>query len=82
VIRSKGLSHYFWPEATNYDNYIVNHIPIEDLKNIKMEEPWSEIKLDVIHFCAFGSATWAHILDEKRKALQPKSEKYIFFWIF
>jgi hypothetical protein len=26
----------------------------------------------------FGSEAWAHILDEKRKALQPKSEKCIF----
>ena len=26
----------------------------------------------------FGCEAWAHILDEKRKALQPKSEKCIF----
>jgi hypothetical protein len=26
----------------------------------------------------FGSEAWAHILDEKRKSLQPKSEKCIF----
>jgi hypothetical protein len=26
----------------------------------------------------FGSEAWAHILDEKRKTLLPKSEKYIF----
>ena len=26
----------------------------------------------------FGSEAWAHILDEKRKALHPKSEKCIF----
>ena len=26
----------------------------------------------------FGSEAWAHILDEKQKALQPKSEKCIF----
>ena len=27
----------------------------------------------------FGSEAWAHILDEKWKALQPKNEKCIFF---
>jgi hypothetical protein len=32
----------------------------------------------VSHFCVFGSIAWAHIPDEKRKALQPKSEKHIF----
>jgi hypothetical protein len=30
----------------------------------------------------FGSEAWAHILDEKRKALQPKSEKCIFVGYF
>jgi hypothetical protein len=34
---------------------------------------------DVSHFCVFGSIAWAHIPDEKRKALHPKSEKCIFF---
>jgi hypothetical protein len=48
------------------------------LKNITLKEAWTEIKLHVSHFCIFGSETWAHILDEKRKALQPKSEKCIF----
>jgi hypothetical protein len=43
-----------------------------------LEEAWNKIKPNVSHSCAFGSATWAHISDEKRKALQPKSEKCIF----
>ena len=30
----------------------------------------------------FGCEAWAHISDEKRKALQPKSEKCIFFGYF
>ena len=43
-----------------------------------MEEAWSKIKPDVSHFRVFGCEAWAHILDEKWKALQPKSEKCIF----
>jgi hypothetical protein len=43
-----------------------------------MEEAWNKIKPDVSHFCVFGSVAWAHIPDEKRKDLQPKSEKCIF----
>jgi hypothetical protein len=42
------------------------------------EEAWTKIKPYVSHFHVFGSIAWAHILDEKRKALQPKSEKCIF----
>jgi hypothetical protein len=52
--------------------------PTKALKNITLEEAWTKIKPDVSHFCVFGSIAWAHILDEKRKALQPKSEKCIF----
>jgi hypothetical protein len=65
-------------EAINCANYIVNHTPTKALKNITPEEAWTKIKPDVSHFHVFGSIAWAHIPDEKRKALQPKSEKCIF----
>jgi hypothetical protein len=78
MIQSKGLSLKYWAKAINCANYIVNRTPTKALKNITPEEAWTKIKLDVSHFCVFGSIAWAHILDEKRKALQPKSEKCIF----
>jgi hypothetical protein len=78
MIQSKGLSLKCWVEAINYENYIVNHTPTKALKNITPEETWTKIKPDVSHFCVFGSIAWAHIPDEKRKALQPKIEKCIF----
>ena len=59
-------------------NYIVNHTPTKFLQGITLKEAWSKIKPDVIHFCVFGCEARAHIPDEKRKALQPKSEKCIF----
>jgi hypothetical protein len=43
-------------------------------RNITPEEAWSSIKPDVSHFRIFGSEAWAHIPDEKHKALEPKSE--------
>ena len=52
------------------------------LKNITPEEAWSSIKPDVSHFRVFGSEAWAHIPDEKHKALEPKSEKCIFVGYF
>jgi hypothetical protein len=79
MIQSKGLSLKYWAEAINYENYIVNHTPTKDLKNITPKEAWTKIKLDVSHFRVFGNIAWAHIPDGKRKALQPKSEKCIFF---
>jgi hypothetical protein len=69
MIQSKGLSLKYWVEAINYENYIVNRTPTKALKNITLEESWTKIKLDVSHFRVFGSIAWAHIPDEKRKAL-------------
>ena len=65
-------------EAIKCGNYIVNHTPTKVLNNITPEEAWSSIKLDVSHFHVFGSEAWAHILDEKHKALEPKNKKCIF----
>jgi hypothetical protein len=78
MIQYKGLSLKYWVEAINCANCIVNHTPIKALKNITPKEAWTKIKPDVSHLCVFGSIAWAHILDEKRKTLHPKSEKCIF----
>jgi transposase InsO family protein len=47
VIQSKRLSLKYWAEAINCENYIVNHTPTKDLKNITPEEAWTKIKPDV-----------------------------------
>jgi hypothetical protein len=78
MIQSKGLSLQYWAEAINCENYIVNRTPTKALKNITPEEAWTKIKPYVSHFRVFGSIAWAHIPNEKRKTLQPKSEKCIF----
>eukprot|EP00253_Pinus_taeda_P032314 PITA_32314 len=74
MLQSKGLSLSFWAEAINCANYIINRTPTKVLKNITPEEAWSSIKPDVSHFRVFGSEAWAHIPDEKHKALEPKSD--------
>eukprot|EP00253_Pinus_taeda_P002752 PITA_02752 len=78
MLQSKGLSLSFWAEAINCANYIINRTPTKVLRNITPEEAWSSIKPDVSHFRIFGSEAWAHIPDEKHKALEPKSENCTF----
>jgi hypothetical protein len=78
VIQSKGLSLKYWLKEINCANYIVNHTPTKSLKNITPKEAWTKIKLDVSHIHVFGIVAWDHIPDDKRKAVQPKSEKCIF----
>eukprot|EP00253_Pinus_taeda_P021565 PITA_21565 len=77
MLQSKGLSLNFWAKAINCENYIINRTHTKFLKNITPKEAWSSIKLDVSHFRVFGSEAWAHIPDEKHKALESKSEKYV-----
>jgi hypothetical protein len=69
MIQSKGLSLKYWAEAINRANYIVNHTPTKALKNITQEETWTKLKPYVSHFPVFGNVAWAHIPNEKRKAL-------------
>jgi hypothetical protein len=69
-------------EAIDCVNYIVNHTLTKDLKDIILKEAWIKIKADIIHFHVFGSEAWACIPYEKRKSLQPKSEKCIFYGYF
>ncbi|CAL8155624.1 unnamed protein product [Prunus armeniaca] len=45
------------------------------------EEAWSGRKLLVHHFQVFGCIAYEHILDEKRKKLDDKSEKCIFLGV-
>jgi len=78
MLQSKGPGLSFWAETINYENYIINHTTTKVLKNITLEEAWSSINPDVSYFHVFGSEAWAHILDEKHKALEPKSEKCTF----
>ena len=78
MLQSKGLSLHFWVGAIKCDNYIVNHTPTNLLKNITLEEAWTLVKSNVNYFWVFGSEAWAHTLDEKRKSLEPTSEKCIF----
>jgi hypothetical protein len=78
MIQYNGLSLKYWEKAINCANYILNCTPTKALKNITPEEAWTKLKLDISHFRVFGNVAWDHIPYEKRKALQPKSEKCMF----
>jgi hypothetical protein len=78
MIQSKGLSLRYSTKAIIFSNYIVNPTPIKTLKNITLEKAWTKINQDVSYLYLFRSEAWAHIPDEKKKALLPKSEKCIF----
>lgn len=56
----------------------MNITPTLSIQNVALEEAWSGRKLGVDQFRIFEYIVYVHILDEKRKKLDNKGEKYIF----
>jgi len=59
-----------------------NHTLTKVLMDITSKEAWSKIKPNVSYFKMFGCKSWAHILCENHKAMEPKSEQCIFVVYF
>ena len=69
----------FWPEAVNWSVHILNRSPTFDVQNMTPEETWSGRKLDVNHFKKFGCIAFVHVLDQKRKKLDDKAGKCVYW---
>ncbi|GAU38979.1 hypothetical protein TSUD_378550 [Trifolium subterraneum] len=78
MVKQKGLPHRFWGEAVSTAVYILNISPTKKLKDKVPEEVWSKCKSSVTHFKVFGSLSYKHVPDARRKKLDDKSEPMIF----
>ena len=78
MMEAKTSPPNFWTEDINCASYIHNRVPHKHLDDITLFEAWSGHKPDVTHFRIFGSKAWARIPTEKRKALQPQSQEFLF----
>ncbi|PNX77158.1 cysteine-rich receptor-like protein kinase 25-like protein, partial [Trifolium pratense] len=78
MVKLKGLPHRFWGEAVSTTMYILNRCPTTKLKDKVPEEVWSKCKPSVTHLKVFGSLSYKHVPDAKRKKLDDKSEPVIF----
>ena len=54
-------------------------MPHKKIYGISAFEAWSGQKLDVSHFNIFSSREWFRIPLDKRRDLEPKSKKFLFF---
>lgn len=70
------LSKTYWAEAVNMATYLINRT-INSSDAIP-EEKWTGRKVNLSYIKLFGSPVMVHIPKEKRKKLDPKSEKLIF----
>ena len=71
MLHAKSLPQRLWAEALNCTTYIQNIFPHRYVKDKTPYDAWSNLKLEVTHFCIFGSRAWAWIPSENRKALDP-----------
>ena len=78
MMKSKDLPPNFWVEVIKYESYIHNRVPHKHIDVINPFEAWSGHKPDLSYFRIFGSKAWARITLEKRKAMEPQSQEFIF----
>ena len=71
----------FWPETVNWSIHILNRSPTFVVQNMTPKQAWSGRKPVVNHFRIFGCIAYAHIPDQKRKKLDDKAEKCVFFGV-
>lgn len=67
-----------WAEAANTAVYLINRSPTKKLSDTVPEQVWTNKNVNLKHLKVFGCEAYAHIPDEKRSKLDPKSKKYIF----
>ena len=58
--------------------YLINRCMTEGVHHISPDEKYFGTKPDLSHWKVFGSIAFVHVPDEKRRNLDPKSEKMIF----
>ncbi|GAU37412.1 hypothetical protein TSUD_361170 [Trifolium subterraneum] len=78
MVKQKGLPHRFWGEAVSTAVYILNRSPTKKLIDKVPVEVWSKCKPSVNHIKVFGSLSYKHVPDARRKKLDDKSEPMVF----
>jgi hypothetical protein len=53
----------------------MNHTPTKVVLDVSLEEACSKIKPNVSHFRVFGCEAWAHIPNDKHKAMESKIQQ-------
>ena len=73
MLEEKSMPKFYWAKAVRTDIYIQNRIG----DKVSAHELYFGRKPNLRHFRIFGSIAYVHVLDEKRRKLDPKSEKCI-----
>ena len=66
-----NLPHKFWAEALSTAAYLRNLSPTKAVEGITPFEAFHGRKLDVKHLRAFECVSYAHIVKDERRKLDP-----------
>jgi hypothetical protein len=77
MLADKNVPKKFWPEAVEWDAYVLNRSPTLSIIDITPEEAWSDMKPFVKHFRVFRCLAFVHVPDVQRKKLDNKSIKCV-----
>ena len=78
LLKAKSLLKHFLAEIVACVVFLLNRCPTKSVFGKTPEEAWRGNKPNVSFFHVFGCITYSHILDERRKKLDDKSQKCIF----
>ena len=78
MFTTKHFSNEYWDEVVATAIYIMNSCPTKSVKNIVLQESWTSMKHNIMHFKFFGCVAYAHVPDELRNKLDNKGQKSIF----
>ena len=77
MLQEKNMPHIYWAEAAVTAVYLINRCTTEGVHDSTPHEKYFGTKPDLSHLKVFGSISFVHVPDEKRRKLDPKSEKMI-----
>ena len=72
----KNMPLYYWAEAINTANYILNRCITSGVHEVTPEECFYGSSLG--HLKVFGCLAYVHVTAEVRSKLDPKAEKCVF----
>ena len=78
MIHDQNLPMILWAEASMTAVYVQNRSPHKILKNMTLEEAFTEVKPEVGHFRIFGCPVYIHVPKEKRTKLDPSCRNSTF----
>ncbi|KMQ86627.1 lectin receptor kinase [Lasius niger] len=77
MLIAKNLPGFLWAEAVKTAAYVLNRTIAKQLDGMTAYKKWFKHKPMIKHMRVFGSDAYKNVPKEKRKKMDPKSEKMI-----